>query len=204
MYNVRFLVLNYFFLSFIIVKVFVEWRRKLSGKSEIAIEKLIKYFSVYYNIEKFENVNEGIVARCDFFEHSQKYVLSEKAELWSADSEEFVYIISVSHLTEEIYKKYLDKVVEDGKQRMHIGPGHMYSFITPIFIVDTADSLAVKLLKKCRIYKSFHFSLHGWMDVRTTLVILNDSKLYANMSGRSVLKIMKKVLYSTLRKERQK
>ena len=77
----------------------------------------------------------------------------------------------------------------------HIGPGHMYTFISPIFICDTCDEDARRALKKCRIYKSFHFSLHGWMDYRTAVVELGRSRIDANQSGRSVAKILKKVLY---------
>ena len=55
-------------------------------------------------------------------------------------------------------------------QRVKPGPGHMASYITPVFICDTCDEDARKALKKCRIYKSFHFSLHGWMDHHTAVV----------------------------------
>lgn len=171
---------------------------------ESAIERLLDSYIAYYNIYRFEDEQDMITARCDFFEHSQKYVLSKKAELWSADSEEFVYIINVPHLTKDIFLEYKDKVLKDGTGRMHIGPGHMYTFITPVFITDKADEDAIKALKKCHIYKSFHFSLHGWMDYRAALLEVCGDKLYSNNSGRSVVKILKKVLYSKRRKERLK
>lgn len=171
---------------------------------ESAIERLLNSYRAYYNIYKFEGEQGLIAARCDFFEHAQKYVLSKKAELWSADSEEFLYIIDVPHLTKEIFLEYKDKVLEDGTSRMNIGPGHMYTYITPVFITDEADEDAIKALKKCHIYKSFHFSLHGWMDYRAALLQVTDGKMYSNNSGKSVVKIMKKVLYSKKRKERLK
>lgn len=160
------------------------------------IDRLLDSYSAYYNVNKFDDEQDLITARCDFFEHSKQYVLMEKAELWSANSEEFLYIIDVPHLTKEIFEEYRDKVLEDGKSRMHIGPGHMYTFITPVFITDEADEDAKKALKKCRIYKSFHFSLHGWMDYRTALLEVNHDSLCSNYSGKSVMKILKKVLYS--------
>lgn len=163
---------------------------------EEAIERLLKSYQVYYNVNRMDEEQRPIVARCDFFEHSQKYVLSKKAELWSADSEEFLYILDVPHLSLEIFEKYRDLIHEDGMSRAHIGPGHMYTFITPIFICDTCGEDARKALKKCRIYKSFHFSLHGWMDYHAAVVELGSSRIDTNRSGHNVAKILKNVLYS--------
>lgn len=163
---------------------------------ETAIDRLFKSYQVYYNINMFNDEQTPITARCDFFEHSQKYVLSKKAELWSADAEEFLYILNIPHLTLELFEKWRDYVYEDGMSRLHIGPGHMYSFITSVFVCDACDEDARKALKKCRIYKSFHFSLHGWMDYHTAVIDLGKSRITANRSGHQTAKILKKVLYS--------
>lgn len=167
---------------------------------EKAIARLLKSYQTYYNINMFEDEQTPITARCDFFEHSEKFILSRKAELWSADSEEFLYILDIPHLTLELYEKWKDYVYEDGMSRIHVGPGHMYSFITPVFICDSCDEDARKALKKCRIYKSFHFSLHGWMDFHTAVVDLSKNRIDTNRSGHNVAKILKKVLYSQTRK----
>ncbi len=162
---------------------------------EAAIDRLLKSYKVYYDINMY-NDESPITARCDFFEHTQKYVLSKKAELWSADCEEFVYILNIPHLTEELFEKWRDYVHEDGMKKLHIGPGHMYSFITPVFVCDTCDKDAVMALKKCRIYKSFHFSFYGWMDFHAAVVDLSNNRITANRSGHQTAKILKKVLYS--------
>ena len=169
---------------------------ELAYTRETAIERLLKSYEVYYNIHLFEDEQTPITARCDFFEHSQRYFLSRKAELWAADCEEFLYLLNIPHLTKELFEKWRDYVHENGMGLAHIGPGHMYTFITPIFICDTCDEDARKALRKCRIYKSFHFSLHGWMDYRAAVVELGRSRIDANQSGRSVAKILKKVLYA--------
>lgn len=163
---------------------------------ETAIERLLKSYKVYYNISMFSDEHTPITARCDFFEHSQKYVMSKKAELWSADSEEFLYILNIPHLTLALFEQWRDYVHEDGMSRLNIGPGHMCSFITPIFVCDTCDEDARKALKKCRIYKSFHFSFHGWMDYHVAVVDLGKNQIDANKSGHQTAKILKKVLFS--------
>ena len=95
------------------------------------------------------------------------------------------------------YEKWRDYVHADGMERLHVGPGHMSSFITPVFICDTCDEDARRALKKCRISKSFHFSLHGWMDHHTALVELSTGQIDANPGGRHTAKFLKKVLYSS-------
>ena len=85
---------------------------------------------------------------------------------------------------------------EDGMNRMHIGPGHMCTYITAVIISDSADEDAVKALKKSRLHKSFHFSFHGWMDYRAALVVTDQDSVQTNGAGRCMTKVMKKVLYS--------
>lgn len=170
-----------------------------------AVDKLLQGYEAYYNIhkpEELEGPDEALVARCDFYEHSQKYVLSKKAELWSADCEEFVYLFSVDRLTMDTYNRCRDFAYNDGYSRANIGPGHMYTYITPIFICDSYEEEALKALKKCNFYKSFRFSLHGWLDVHVAVLEVNTNKIYTNGSGRRVAKVLKNVLFNTKKKRR--
>lgn len=161
---------------------------------EEIVNKLLKGYQTYYNIERNEDPDNYLAARCDYYEHAEKYVMSRKAELWSADSEEFLYLFNVPHLTPEIYERCKSFAYEDGMGRANIGPGHMYSYITAVIISDQADEDAVKALRKSRIHKSFHFSLHGWMDYRAALVVTEGGGISTNGAGRCVAKILKKVL----------
>ena len=126
--------------------------------------------------------------------------ISRKAELWSADCEEFIYLFDVEHLTREIFEQCRDYARKDGMERAHIGPGHMYTYITPVFICDACDEEARKALKKCRIYQSFHFSLHGWMDFHAAVLEVNHNKITTNRNGKCVEKVMKNVLFQKKRR----
>ena len=163
--------------------------------------KLLDSFKSYYNIFQNEDLElEELIARCEYYEHSEKFVMSKKAELWSENSEEFLYLIKISHLTLADFEKYKDYAYKDGMDRAHIGPGHMYTYITPIFICESADEDAVKAIKKIHIYKSFRFSFHGWMDFHTALVEIDKDKISSNAGGRSVKKVLKRVLYPKKKK----
>ena len=96
----------------------------------------------------------------------------------------------------DLFKKCRDYVYNDGMDRMNVGPGHMYTYLTAVFLCDSCDADVIRTIKKTRIYKSFHFSLHGWMDHHTALVELSTGQIDANRGGRHTAKFMKKVLYS--------
>lgn len=159
------------------------------------VQRLLDSYVRYYNINETGS-ETGLVARCDYFEHSEKYVLSKKAELWSADNEEFLYLFYEKKLTKEIYESDMEYALKDGRERAAIGPGHMCSYVTVVIVTEECDEVAVKCIKKSHYYKSFHFSLHGWMDYRAVAVMSKDKKLYSNNSGKSVAKMINKVLYN--------
>lgn len=159
-----------------------------------AVEVLLKSFQAYYDITRFDEEQTPLAARCEFFEHSEKYVMSRRAQLWEANSEEFLYLFEVPHLTLEEYQRCEKLAYEDGTSRMNIGPGHMYTYITAIFICDSWDEDARRALKKSRYYKSFHFALHGWMEYHAAAVCAADGQLVTNRAGHCVVKTLKKVL----------
>lgn len=165
------------------------------------IEILLKSYETYYNVENKKELFPNLVAICEYFEKSQKYVLSQKAELWSANSEEFIYLFNFESLTADLVKSSIDYALQDGLERSHIGPGHMYTYITPIFICDSCDEEAKRIIKKCKIYKSFKFSLHGWMDFHTAVVEVNDNTITTNSSGKCVGKTLEKVLFQKKRRK---
>ncbi len=172
-----------------------EVRKRDVSTREAVISLLKLSYQNNYNVHEIDD-DTPVAARCDYFEHTSSYFLSKKAELWSADCEEFLYILDIPHLTLEEYEKWRDYVYKDGMKRVHIVEGHEYSYITPVFICDSCDEDALAALKKCRIYKSFHFSLYGWMDFHTVVVRVPDRTIDANMGGRETAKILKNVLYS--------
>ena len=127
-------------------------------------------------------------------------MLVKNDKQWQYSSEEFIYLFNVEHLSEDAVNKFIDYAYKDGYDRMNIGPRHMYSYITPVIICNEADESALNILKKCRISKSFQFSLHGWMEVHTAVLEVSNNTISTNRSGKSVAKVLKSVLYNTKRR----
>ena len=170
---------------------------------ETATDRLLRGYGAYFDITMSDGEQPYLTAICEFFEHTEKYVLSRQANLWTANCEEFVYLFNVEQLTEDIFEKCRDFAHEDGMKRAHIGPGHMYTYITPVFICDTCQGEARAAVRKSRIYKSFRFSLHGWMDFHTAVLEVSDNRIITNRSGRCVEKVLKNVLFNSNKKRRR-
>lgn len=164
---------------------------------EELLERLIRSYEAYFDIETYGDAGKDgmpLAAHCRFSVHSSKYVLVKKAQLWAADCYEYVYIFSVPQMDKELYEKCRDYAYEEGMKLIEPKPDHMYSYITAIFLCDTCTPQAEKALRKCRIYKSFHFSLYGWMDFHTALLICSENRFRTNSSGRGNAKLMKSIL----------
>lgn len=160
---------------------------------EAMLETLLSAYSGYFDIERRPKEELPLAADCHFHVRSAKYVLIKKAELWSANSNEHVYIFSIPELTADLYRACEQTAFNRGMELIHPDKDHMYTYITAIFLCDACTQEAKKLLKKCRLYKSFHFSLHGWMEFHTVLIERGADSFPTNRRGRANAKLMKKI-----------
>ena len=133
------------------------------------LPRLLRSYAAYYDVEPME-AQEPLVATAFFHVHGTKYVLSKKAELWATDNNEYVYFFSVPHLTEEVFDQCIQLAYERGMEHIHPDKNHMSSYIVALFLCDTYTEEAMRRLKRCRIRKSFQFSLKGWMEVHTAMI----------------------------------
>ncbi len=160
------------------------------------LERLIRNYEPYYDIERVEEEESGLPlrARCVFDVHSEKYVLIKKAVLYEADSHEYLYIFCAPHFDQALYEQCHQAAFEMGMKKVDPKPGHMYSYITAIYICDSCDPAVEKKLKKTKIRKDFMLSLRGWMEFHTALVNLHDRRVVTNRAGRENSKFLKKLL----------
>ena len=114
--------------------------------------------------------------------------------MWESNCDEYVYVFNISSLTLELYNSCIDYVYQNGMQKITPQKGHMYTYLTAIFICDSCDKTTFKKLKSCRIYKSFRFSLYGWMDFHTAAVLLRSGRILTNGSGRDNAKNLKMLM----------
>lgn len=183
------------------------------GRDE-AVERLLSGYRRYYTITRFDGVREEearglaeavhlqkpffsggseLSAVCEYYEQGEKYFLFHSAQLWSTAQEEFIFLFKVPRLTLAVFRELSEYAYEAGMDMAHIGPGHMYTYISPLFICDSIDEEARKALEKCHRYKSFRFSFHGWMEFHAGALELTGGHFYFNRAGRCMEKGFRKV-----------
>ncbi|MBQ7536265.1 MAG: hypothetical protein IJT43_11695 [Stomatobaculum sp.] len=158
------------------------------------LEKILSAYSQWYDIDRMSGEDAPFAAYAEFHEHQSGYMLVRKAEMWSADRHEYVYFFTMPHLTAEGFRSGMEEVLRRGLEKVDPVPGHMCSGIVGIFICDSADEEAVKLLKKYRWRKSFQFSLRGWAEAHTALALTGEGAVVSNAAGRNTAGLLKKLL----------
>ena len=172
----------------------------MSFSKDYVLKKINSAYFASHDIKNYEDREDGLVMEAEFHVHSEKYVLSKKAQLYEMDSNEYVYVYYIPHLTKELFESYVNKAYDDGFPKIEPKSGHRSSYIVAEFLCDTTDEDAIKALKKYRRRQSFHFSLYGWMEVHTLLVDLGTESVSCNADGRLTGKFMKNVLHPRKRR----
>lgn len=164
------------------------------NRSEL-LEQIINACGVHYDIHRRDEADLPLAAECVYHEHQTSYMVVKKAEMWSAHRHEYWYLFTLPHLTAETAQQCIDKTLELGEPQVKPGKNHMCTNLVCVILCDSADEEGLKLLKKCRIRKSFHFSLHGWMEVQAAAAVLGKETTAANAAGRNAEKFLKTVLH---------
>ena len=121
----------------------------MSQFSEQVLEGLKKAYAAYFDIEEIDD-GTTLKARCGYHMRDSQYVLVKKAELWAAETHEYLYLWDAGHLdldgVEEIFRRTLD----DGEPRVKPHAQHMYTYLTAVALYDSADPDALNRLKKLK------------------------------------------------------
>ena len=159
----------------------------MSQFSEQVLEGLKKAYAAYFDIEEIDD-GTTLKARCGYHMRDSQYVLVKKAELWAAESHEYLYLWDAGHLdldgVEEIFRRTLD----DGEPRVKPHAQHMYTYLTAVALYDSADPDALNRLKKLKKRREFKLSLHGWMEFRIAAVDLSNGEITVNRAGKALAK----------------
>ena len=159
----------------------------MSQFSEQVLEGLKKAYAAYFDIEEIDD-GTTLKARCGYHMRDSQYVLVKKAELWAAETHEYLYLWDAGHLdldgVEEIFRRTLD----DGEPRVKPHAQHMYTYLTAVALCGSAQPEALAQLKKLKKRREFKLSLHGWMEFRIAAVDLSNGEITVNRAGKALAK----------------
>lgn len=176
----------------------------MSMTKEDFLTQALKGYEGSYDIERCEGQGDlPLAARAAFHVSESGFVLIRKAEMWSANSDEYVFFFTASQLTDAIAEKGIQFAYEDGLSRIDLknNRNHMCTRVVVVFICDEAEDSAVSRIKACRLYKSFQFSLKGWMEVHTAVVDLGKNSAESNRYGRETANYLNSILNPQKRKK---
>ena len=131
------------------------------------------------------------------------FVLVRKAQMWQADSDEYTYIFSVPELTDEIAGRSIQYAYDDGMSKIDLKSKkhHMCTRITALFLADSVTDDASRTVRKCNLYKSFQFSLKGWMEFHAAAADLGKGECTSNRYGKPTAEFVRAVLNPQQRKK---
>jgi len=155
--------------------------------SQSAIQKLMSFYTAYYDIQPVED-GTALKALCAYHSRDSQYVLVKKAELWAAESHEYLYLWDAGELDAPMVEQIYSRVLEDGLPRVKPHSQHMSTYLTAVVLYDSADPQALAKLKKLKKRQEFRLSLHGWMEFRIAAVDLSTASVTTNHAGKTLEK----------------
>ena len=164
----------------------------MSQLSEVVLETLKRAYTAYYDVEEIDD-GTALKARCDYHIRDSQYVLVKKAELWAAESHEYLYLWDAGELSAGGVEEIFSRTLADGEPRVRPHAQHMYTYLTAVALCDSARPDALARLKKLKKRREFKLSLHGWMEFRIAAVDLSTGEITVNRAGKALAKDLERL-----------
>lgn len=164
----------------------------MSQLRQAMVERLKQSYAAYYDVESIDD-GTALKARCAYHMRDSQYVLVKKAEIWAAESHEYLYLWSLDALDSPAVAEIFRRVLEDGEPRVKPHSQHMYTYLTAVVLYDSTDPQALAELKKLKKRREYKLSLHGWMEFRIAAVDVSNGEITVNRSGKAMTKDLKQL-----------
>ncbi len=165
----------------------------------IYLDRLLTKFSNSFNIYVPYKIN-GIEysAYAYFYTHEEKYVLTQSANLWSADSYEHVLFIDTEVIDDALIGRAKD-IIENyfepefvRKGEKYPAKNHMYTYLTVVLVGNRfSNSKLISQVKRYRYDKGYQFGIRGYSIGRLVAVTMDDEHIVCNGAARKNHKVYK-------------
>lgn len=170
-------------------------------EKEMLLERALESFSGAYDIVRDAEVAARRVdALAQLRAINQKYVLSKKHVLWEANAFEHALFLCEGELSADVVNDWFAFLTHEAEAPLahpdakYPPEGHMYTYLTLIFLCDGVQDEAVKAIKKAKFTKNYCFSLRGWATARVLAVDIERGRVYTNAAGREMERHFKRLL----------
>ena len=161
---------------------------------------LLKYSGTFDIYQPYTILGREYPAYGYFFSHVEKYLLTRRANMWSADSYEHILFAVPEELTPahlEEYRQAICEYIEPAlilKGKKLPEANHMYSYITIAVVTEKPLAPEIKkAVKKFRFEKSYMHSIRGYSQARLAVASMEDESICLNSAGRTLGKLYKSV-----------
>ncbi len=164
---------------------------------DVFFQKLQDSYEYYYNVIEQEPTEEvPLLLEADFHARDEGYVLIKRAKIWSAESNEYVYVFSAPSIDRETAARCLDLALERGNAQIVPHKEHKSSYIIAVFVADVIDPAAEREICSRSYDISHKRGLYGWTTLKTVAVALEGEWIKTNKAGKNLKPFYKKLLRS--------
>lgn len=166
----------------------------MSETREQFIETLKDSYSAYYDIIPNDGMTElPLVFRGDFNSRGERYWFTKSVKIWANETNEHVYLFSAPHFDAATADKCIDFAIANGEPLVKPHKEHNYTNFHAVFVADSFDDDAIRLIKKRSYDKSYNHSLWGYSLLKSAAVRLADEKIFTNRAGHDLGKFFRKL-----------
>ena len=97
---------------------------------------------------------------------AQRYVLSKRAALWEASTQEFAFVKLLPHLTLKELRATISHIIAHFIGDLELPANHMSTSVDLIFLTHSLSLEAETEIRKFNYRKSFKLGLQGWVDMK--------------------------------------
>ncbi|MDD6311320.1 MAG: hypothetical protein PUB09_05240 [Firmicutes bacterium] len=159
---------------------------------------ILNSYQENYDIIRFAEENTGgpaLFAKATMHLRESGYIMSRKAEMWSANSDEHVWFYDADNPSEEQLKSIVDGLYEKSLTEIDLSGNHMCTRVVAFFICQNLDEGARNYIKKCKLRKDFMFSLKGWLEVHVVAICLESQEAIGNKAAKETVEFADNILH---------
>lgn len=158
------------------------------------LQRILEAYRRHFDIEmEPEVMGRRVAAMASFHSRGEKFVLTKKAQLWAVECHEHILFFVIPHLTVADVAEATDLLEQLEQELVKPHSEHMYTYLSAMFLIQKADREALRALRRYKMRKSYHFSLHGWCHVRLAAMDING-QVTTNGDGKELRKTLSKIM----------
>ena len=160
------------------------------------LNTLLKSYKRYYNIQT-EDVEPPFAAEAAFHTHDEQFFLVKSAKLSEAESHEYVFFAVEESLSLADVRRLESCAWDRGISQVKPSVYHRSTDVTLVLLAEHIAPDARAYITKCKRYRSYRFSFHGWSSYRVVALETSTGGLSYNRRGRELKKLFRNIQTST-------